>query len=63
MLTISSLIHGTEAAAATGVVIGITSVPMPNPEFRVDRPFIFMICDNTKNTIIFMGKINDPVME
>ena len=71
-LSVSSVVHkafiavdekGTEAAAATGVVIGITSVPVPNPEFRVDRPFIFMICDNTKNTIIFMGKINDQVME
>lgn len=71
-LSVSAVVHkafvavdekGTEAAAATGVVVGVTSVPMPNPEFRVDRPFIFMICDNTKNTIIFMGRINEPVTE
>ncbi len=54
---------GTVAAAATGVVIGVGIVsyqPPPIP-FTVDHPFIFMIVENTTNTILFMGRVNDPL--
>ncbi len=49
---------GTEAAAATSVEYGYTSVP---PVLRINRPFIFMIRENHSQTILFMGKIVEPV--
>jgi len=48
---------GTEAAAATGVVVGVTSVP---PEIRIDRPFVFFIRDKPTGAIIFFGRVLDP---
>ena len=50
--------EGTEAAAATSVGIGITSVG-PGP-FLVDRPFVFVIRERFSGAIIFVGKILDP---
>jgi serine protease inhibitor len=50
---------GTEAAAATAVVIREKSA-MVMPEFRADRPFIFIIKENRYNNILFMGRINNP---
>jgi len=59
--------EGTEAAAATGIgMIGFTSVgytPPPIPVFKVDRPFIFMICENSTGAILFMGRVNEPKQE
>ncbi|QDG49531.1 serpin family protein [Persicimonas caeni] len=52
--------EGTEAAAATAVVVGETSVPPTPVEFRADKPFIFMIRDNQTGSILFMGRIVDP---
>jgi serpin B len=52
--------EGTEAAAATGVSIGATSVPPPATPFIVDRPFIFMICENSTGEILFMGRVINP---
>ena len=49
--------NGTEAAAATGVVIGVTSLP---PRVTVDRPFIFLIRDIATNTTLFVGRVMDP---
>jgi serine protease inhibitor len=49
--------EGTEAAAATSVEMGITSV---NPFMRIDRPFIFAIRENYSGTILFIGKIVNP---
>jgi len=51
--------EGTEAAAATVVGIGPTSVP-PHFTMVVDRPFFVAIRDNVSGTILFMGTINDP---
>jgi len=52
--------EGTEAAAATVVEIGLTSVGPTSFEFRMDRPFIFIIRETTTNSILFMGRVADP---
>jgi len=69
-LFISKVVHkafvdvneeGTEAAAATGVGIGMaTSVPPKPITFKADHPFAFMIRDDKTGTILFMGRIADP---
>ena len=46
--------EGTEAAAATLVGIGLTSVPMA---FRADHPFLVVIRERFSGTILFIGKI------
>jgi serpin B len=51
--------EGTEAAAATGVVVGTTSIP-EYPVFRADHPFLFLIRDNVTGSILFMGRMADP---
>jgi serpin B len=49
---------GTEAAAATGVIVGLTSAgPGTCKVFTADRPFIFLIRDIKTNTILFVGRI------
>lgn len=71
MLHISAVIHkafiavdeqGTEAAAATGVVISLKSVPRPAPVFRADHPFMFLIRENLSNSVLFFGRVVDPTM-
>lgn len=72
-LMISDVLHkafiavdedGTEAAAATAVIMSITSVnPMEQPEpieMRVDRPFIFAIRDDVTGTLLFIGRVVNP---
>ena len=52
---------GTEAAAATGVVMNLKSaMPSPTNTFRADHPFIFLIQDKETNTILFLGKVTNP---
>jgi serpin B len=51
--------HGTEAAAATAVVIRVESAPQP-AELSVDRPFLFFIQDQATGTVLFMGRVTDP---
>lgn len=51
---------GTEAAAATAVVVGITSAPEQPVQVSVDRPFIFLIRDIETGTILFVGRIMSP---
>ena len=68
-LNISAAIHeafvevneeGTEAAAATGVVMGITSAPSPPKVFRADHPFVFLIRENRFGSVLFLGRTVNP---
>ncbi len=52
---------GTEAAAATAVIMGITSVPVIDVQLTVDRPFIFLIRDTGTGSILFLGRVLTPV--
>jgi serpin B len=51
--------EGTEAAAATAVVIGTESASVP-AAFKADRPFAFYIRDQKTGTVLFLGRITDP---
>ncbi|HUU01829.1 MAG TPA: serpin family protein [Myxococcota bacterium] len=50
---------GTEAAAATAVIMSGTGMP-DEVTLTVDRPFIFLIRDNPTGTILFIGRVLDP---
>ena len=52
---------GTEAAAATGAVVGATSVPPPPVPVDLDRPFVFLILDIPTGAILFLGDVVNPV--
>jgi serpin B len=52
--------EGTEAAAATGVVVGVTSAPPAGIRVTLNRPFIFLIRDRVSGTILFLGRLADP---
>lgn len=55
--------EGTEAAAATIVGIGTTSMPVAPIVFKIDHPFIYIIRETTSNSILFIGKVADPLAE
>ncbi|OJJ20309.1 hypothetical protein BKI52_17750 [marine bacterium AO1-C] len=72
-LKISEIVHkafvevneqGTEAAAATAVIIAPSgSAPgrtYPPKIFKADHPFMFIIKDNKTNSILFIGKLENP---
>jgi len=68
MLYISSVVHqafvevneeGTEAAAATGVVMTLKAAA-PGNVFRADHPFIFLIQERSTGNILFLGRVVDP---
>jgi serpin B len=71
-LFISAVVHkayvevneeGTEAAAATGVAMKLTSVAPPPPVFRADHSFIFLIRDNQTGSILFLGRLANPASQ
>jgi serine protease inhibitor len=54
---------GTEAAAVTAVGVGMTGGPPEPPfvpDFRADRPFVYIIRDVSSGSILFMGRMLDP---
>ena len=67
-LCISDVVHevfvsvneaGTEAAAATAVVMGRGLPPIP-VELSADRPFLFWLYDRPTGSVLFMGRVLDP---
>jgi serpin B len=67
-LYISAVLHkafvevneeGTEAAAATAVVLSFKSARR-YPSFRADHPFLFLIRDKATGSILFLGRYAEP---
>jgi serpin B len=52
--------EGTEAAAATAVIMEATSAPMWDVTLVIDRPFIFFIRDLQSGQILFIGRVLNP---
>lgn len=52
--------EGTEAAAATAVIVGLTSAGSPPVAMTVDRPFLFVIEHAGTGEILFLGQVADP---
>ncbi len=52
--------QGTEAAAATAIAMEMTSMPGDTIEIKFDRPFIYLIYDQTTEIIVFMGRVLAP---
>ncbi len=51
---------GTEAAAATAVIVGTKSVDPEAPiTVTVDRPFIFSVRDRETNALLFLGRVSE----
>ena len=68
-LSISDVLHkafvavdeaGTEAAAATAVIMELTAAPEPPVEVTIDRPFIFLVRDIETGAILFVGRVMNP---
>ena len=68
-LFISDVIHkafvamdeaGTEAVAATAVIMPESGPPEPTVEVTIDRPFIFLIQDIETGAILFVGRVLNP---
>ena len=53
--------EGTVAAAATGIILEMTSAPSYPPVFKADHPFVFLIQERTTGYTLFMGKVANPV--
>lgn len=52
---------GTEAAAATAIMMGTTSAPADPPlEIRADHPFLYVIRDTDTGAVLFVGRVLDP---
>jgi serpin B len=52
--------EGTEAAAATAVIMSLTSAPAEPVRVSVDRPFIFLIRDLQTGAVLFVGRVMNP---
>lgn len=68
-LFISDVIHeayiavdeeGTEAAAATAVVMTASGMPLDVVELTIDRPFLFALRDKETGAVLFLGRVADP---
>ena len=57
--------EGAEAAAATAVIIKARSLSRPSPPatFRADHPFVFLIRENSTGSILFLGRVVNPMQK
>lgn len=51
---------GTEAAAATAVIMAPTSILQDTIPVKFDRPFVFVIRDVASGQVLFLGRVLDP---
>jgi len=51
---------GTEAAAATAVIVGDVGIPPEGPTVVLDRPFVYLIQDLPTGQVLFVGRVTDP---
>jgi serpin B len=51
---------GTEAAAASAVIVGITAIPAQPTQVTINWPFLFFIRDIPTGSIIFVGRVLNP---
>jgi serine protease inhibitor len=70
-LYISDVIHeayiavdeeGTEAAAATAVIMRVAAAPTTMVQMKVDRPFLFALRDRDTGAVLFLGRVTDPTV-
>ena len=68
-LYVSTVVHqanisvdekGTEASAATAVMIAAGMAPGQQVTLHIDRPFIFAVRDTKTGAILFLGRVVDP---
>jgi serpin B len=68
-LCISEVVHksfvavdeaGTEAAAATAVIMRLTSMPAEPRAVAIDRPFVFLVRDMETGAVLFLGRVMNP---
>jgi serpin B len=70
-LRISDVVHkafvevdekGTEAAAATGVIMATRAAPIASQPkvFRADHPFLFLIRQQQSGAVLFLGRFSEP---
>lgn len=52
--------EGTEAAAGSGVSVGLKSIAPQTTIFRADHPFVFAIQDKDNGNILFLGRVVNP---
>lgn len=53
--------QGTQAAAVTSITFGMTSAPCEPVEIYFNKPFVYAIREVSTNTILFVGKIANPL--
>ena len=52
--------EGTEAAAATAVIVGLEALPPDPISLMIDQPFLFFIQHQPTGSILFMGRVTQP---
>ena len=53
--------QGTEAAAATALTMQSKGLSFPSVVFRADHPFVFLIRENNTGSILFFGRVTNPI--